>query len=51
MTFSKVSISIPKPTLQRAFAKVRKKKALRGNRYGLSTYITELLQRDNHIKV
>lgn len=49
MTFSKVSLSIPTPVLKVAKARLKKLKKERGARYGLSTYVAEMLELTNKL--
>ncbi len=52
MQFKKVSISLPEPVLKAAAYAVKVRKMKNGNsRYGLSTFITELLERNLRIKI
>lgn len=51
MQFKKVSISLKPHVLKAAESLVKERKKKIGNRYGLSTFINELLERNLRIKI
>jgi hypothetical protein len=52
MQFKKVSISLPEPVLKATVYAVKVRKKRNGNdRYGLSTFITEMLAKKLRIKI